>query len=58
MEVDCKDERYKWLSLTGHSERMAGGNITFTAGLPPNVWIDIPPNTSGAGIQEFICSHK
>ena len=58
MEVDCKNERYKWLSMTGHSEVMAGGNITANSNQPANDWTDIAPDTAGEGIKDFICSHK
>lgn len=58
MEIDCKNERYKFLSMSGHSEVMAGGNITLDVTQPASTWIDIPPRTSGEGIKDFICSHK
>ena len=56
-EFDCKEERERALSITNHSEAMAGGNVlmSHTYEKPPK-WEDIPPTTGTAKILKLTCA--
>jgi hypothetical protein len=55
-EYDCKQERVRYLTMTEHSEPMAGGEVLLNAG-EDRVWREIPPNTPSADIFNLVCSH-
>ena len=56
VEYDCKNERYNLLSLTGHSEPMAGGKIIFSHDDMTAKWDDIPPNTAADTMLKIVCA--
>ena len=49
-EFDCAGERYRIISMSGHSEPMAGGQILFS-GNPPEKWFK-----AGPAILKIICA--
>jgi hypothetical protein len=54
-EYDCKHERYRVLTVSEHSEPMAGGSVTrhqYDGG----PWADIPPNTVSEVLFKIVCS--
>ena len=55
MEIDCKQERFRFLALSTHSEPMAGGTVLTQEG-EANDWTAIPPNTTGERIFNLICA--
>jgi hypothetical protein len=55
MEIDCKQERFKFLALSAHSEPMAGGTFLVQSG-ETNNWTAIPPNTTAETIYNIVCA--
>ena len=55
-EYDCKEERYRVLSLSSHSEPMAGGHIVIS-GDDPSHWVAIPPDTLGEITMKRVCGY-
>jgi len=56
-EYDCKEERYRALSLSSHSEPMAGGTAMFTNRFEnPDSWRQIPPGTDVEAIMKIVCA--
>ena len=56
-EYDCKQERYRFLALSTHSEPMAGGEVLLMGG-EDNNWIAIAPNTVDEIILKIACAKK
>jgi hypothetical protein len=54
-EYDCKEERYRFLSLSAHSEPMAGGRVLNT-GSSPTAWDYVAPGTVAATKMQFVCA--
>ena len=54
-EYDCKEERYRFLFVSGHSEPMAKGEILITEG-EDNVWDAIAPGTISDEILKIVCA--
>jgi len=54
-EYDCKQERFRVLAISGHSEPMAGGTVLLTVG-EDNVWVAIPPDTPGETTLKIVCA--
>lgn len=54
MEYDCKQERRRSLSLSTHSEPMAGGK-TLESFTPDGSWREIPPDSAGSDILKIVC---
>ena len=54
-EFDCKQERFRFLSLSSHSEPMAGGTTLFSEGEDAK-WHDIPPDSVAEAMQKFVCA--
>lgn len=54
-EYDCKEERRRFLSISGHSEPMARGNVLDTD-YSPGEWRYIPPNTPSESVLRFVCA--
>lgn len=52
-DFDCKNERYRILTISAHSERMAGGKVLSTESIP--TWDYIAPETVGAFMFELVC---
>ena len=54
-EYDCKDERYRILSMTSFSETMLGGSIISTFD-EPGKWSYIAPDTVALTILREVCA--
>jgi hypothetical protein len=54
-EYDCKEERSRVLYLSGHSRRLATGELLFSSA-GPQTWEPTPPDTPDALIREIVCS--
>ena len=57
MEYDCKQERYRFLGISGHSEPMAGGTVLKTE-VESNDWVAIPPGTVSDRMLKIICTKQ
>lgn len=55
-EYDCKEERSRTLSLSTHSDPMAGGVTLWSKDYSDNEWSAIPPNTVGETLLKIICA--
>ena len=55
MEYDCKQERKRILSISTHSEPMAGGMIVSQYG-EDSIWRDIPPDTVAELLLKIVCA--
>jgi len=55
IEYDCKQESYRFLGLSGHSEPMAGGAVLGMEG-EDNKWRAIAPDTNANTILNLVCS--
>ena len=54
-EYDCKQERYKLLGFSIHSEPMAGGTVLLTGGEDYR-WEAIAPDTVAAIVLNIVCA--
>ena len=54
-EYDCKAERWKLLSFSAFSERMASGK-TLISDDSPDAWSDIPPDSAAMRISKIVCA--
>jgi len=56
-EYDCKGERRRTLSISTHSEPMAGGSVLYSATNPNPVppWSYITPDTGGVTVFKLVC---
>ena len=52
-EYDCKQERYRFLAISVHTEPMAGGEILLQNLDTP--WIDIAPATAAEAMFKIAC---
>lgn len=55
-EYDCKQERYRILSITSHSGQMAKGEILESSSSPAP-WRDIPPDTTAKDSLKLVCTN-
>ena len=56
-EYDCKQERYKFLSISSHSGPMASGTTILTKDFgQPDYWRQIPPDTLVETILKIVCA--
>ena len=55
IEIDCSGERIRTLTLSEHSEHMAGGELTFT-GKKENDWRDVAPDTVNEKALKLVCA--
>lgn len=55
IEYDCKDERFRILSTSTHSEPMAEGK-TLVLDDAPGKWIAFPPDTPAEDTLEIVCT--
>ena len=55
VEYDCKQERFRLLSLSTHSGPMASGTNLFRTG-EEATWTDIPPNTVVEVVLKIVCA--
>jgi hypothetical protein len=56
-EYDCKEERVRGLSISMHSQSMAGGSVLRTDSKPGD-WDYVAPGTVGAIKLSYVCSLK
>ena len=54
-EYDCKEERYRFLSMTEHSGQMATGNTLKNIN-EPSEWWDVPPKSMNEIVLKAVCS--
>ena len=54
-EYDCKQERYRYLDISGHSEPMGGGEVLGSGG-ESTEWNAIPPGTPAEKIFNIVCA--
>ena len=54
-EYDCKQERRRFLGISGHSGSMAGGTVLFTVG-EETQWDAVAPGTNGETILNIVCA--
>lgn len=54
-EYDCKSERRKVLSISGHTEPLAGGKELFNKQDVHDDWMDLPPNSAGEATLKRVC---
>lgn len=55
-EFDCKEERRRVLTISTHSEAMAGGKQLFSHTLDTPKWEEIPPNTNYMTLLKLVCA--
>jgi len=55
LEYDCKQERFRYLGISSHSEPMAGGKVLKTEG-EDNNWMDIPPDIVAQTELRILCA--
>ena len=56
MEYDCKNERYKFLSISDHSGQMASGTILLQNLVEETKWTDIPPKSAVETVLKIVCA--
>ena len=56
VEYDCKQERYKMLSLSTHSGPMAGGTSLYQSSSEDIKWRDIPPGNLFEIVLKIVCA--
>lgn len=54
-EYDCMEDRSRVLYLSGHSRKLAAGELLFSSA-GPQTWEPTPPDTPDALIREIVCS--
>ena len=55
MELDCKEERTRTLSISSHSQNMAGGALLRKLTQENPKWKDVVPNSVGDTILKIAC---
>jgi hypothetical protein len=56
-EYDCKEEQFRILSLSTHSEPMAGGEILWSRSSDDSgKWEDVPPNSIAEAVLKIVCA--
>jgi hypothetical protein len=55
VEYDCKQEPYRILAASTHSEPMAGGKVLITEE-GPSGWQEIAPGTVAETMLEIVCA--
>ena len=56
VEYDCKQERYRNLSFSTHSEAMASGRILMNSGGGNFPWRDTPPGSPSETNLKIVCA--
>jgi hypothetical protein len=54
-EYDCKQERYRFLGISVHTEPMAGGKVLHAEG-GSNDWAEIAPETVTEKLLKIVCA--
>jgi hypothetical protein len=55
-EYDCKEERYRVLAASNHSENLANGRVISDFGSYES-WIEIAPNTPSEVFLKIVCAN-
>ena len=55
VEIDCKQEQYRFLSIIGYSKHMGRGEVVWSVG-SDNEWMQIPPSTLINDFLEIVCN--
>jgi hypothetical protein len=55
IEYDCKEERYRILSASTHSEPMAEGKALYAENRD-NIWKDISPASASEAMFKIVCA--
>lgn len=55
IEYDCKEERYRILSASIHSEPMAEGKVIYSEN-KDNIWTVIPPASAAETMFKIVCA--
>jgi hypothetical protein len=56
LEYDCKNERFRTLSISTHSEPMANGMSLFQTTAASTPWNDIPPRSVAEAALKIVCA--
>lgn len=54
-EINCKEEQYKYLEISNHSEHWAEGKVLDIFSYKDSEWIRIPPKTTIEIVLKFVC---
>lgn len=54
-EFDCKDEKYRFLTMTKYTGPMTEGKM-ISNGENPSDWFEIPPDTSAESFLKIVCA--
>ena len=57
VEYDCKEERSRLLSFSGHSDNMAGGEVVFSDSDPHN-WEPVSPGSGNETLWKIACGKR
>ena len=57
-EFDCKEERFRIVYLSRHSESMGAGSVVSTVNAPANSWSPVTPGSIGENQRIFACAKK
>jgi hypothetical protein len=52
---DCKEEQYRTLYFTWHSENMGGGNTVYVDSKPEKSWEPVAPNSVARALWKYAC---
>ena len=55
-EIDCKEERYRIISLTSFSDAMLGGNTSGNYNYSDNSFANIAPSTLDEDVMKYVCA--
>ena len=55
IEYNCKEERYRILSASIHSEPMAEGKVIYSE-IKDNIWTVIPPASASEAMFKIVCA--
>ena len=55
-EYDCKQERHRFLYLSGHDEPMAGGTVLSSDDADQPQWESIAPGTNAEFMLNIVCA--
>jgi hypothetical protein len=55
IEYDCKEERYRILSASVHSEPLAEGKVIYSE-VKDNIWTVIPPASASEAMFKIACA--
>jgi hypothetical protein len=56
VEHDCKEDLFRYLFVSNHSDPMAGGRIINQVRKDEKEWSQVPPETLSATIHKIVCA--